>query len=193
VADADVRSTCTRCGTTSSVHGREAPAPGTGVLVPPKPRESPTAAWVISAVFMVSAAGLAAVGFKVYADQGSVAGLVAGCVLGLLAAFFPILGAHFYRVGKRKNRVLCTDGLLATARIVEVSVLSSRGQHQGGLDLAVELAGRPPNAVKVFDSDIPTLMLAHLAPGFVLPVRVDPADATCVVIEWEAALAARRA
>lgn len=101
------------------------------------------------------------------------------------------------QAGQAETQRLKAEGLPATAKLLAVhdAGITLGGAAVGGLDnpvadldLEVTLKAREPYRVTVRQM-VPRLAVARLLPGSDLPVRVDAADPSAVVVDWDAPIA----
>jgi hypothetical protein len=101
------------------------------------------------------------------------------------------------QTGQAESQRLKTEGLPATAKLLAVrdAGVTLGGAAVGGLDnpvadldLEVTVEGREPYRVTVRQM-VPRLAVARLLPGSELPVRVDAADPSAVLVDWDAPVA----
>jgi hypothetical protein len=91
---------------------------------------------------------------------------------------------------------LRTEGVPGTARLIQArdAGITMTGMGAGldspvaDLDLEVTIPGSEPYRTTV-RAAVPRLQVARLAPGSVLPVRVDPLDHSKLVVDWNAPIA----
>ena len=101
------------------------------------------------------------------------------------------------QTGQAESQRLKTEGVPATAKLLAVrdAGVTLGGAAVGGLDnpvadldLEVTVEGREPYRVTVRQM-VPRLAVARLLPGSELPVRVDAADPSAVLVDWDAPVA----
>jgi hypothetical protein len=129
----------------------------------------------------------------------SVIFFVLGSKYSIIRTTFYVTGALFVVVGilliwlglKAKGRYQETQrvkgvGLDGAGSIVSMrqTGLSMNEQPQVELTLSVQVAGRAPYQVTKKEF-VPLMLLGTLTSGIPLPLKVDPADANDVVIDWE--------
>ncbi len=136
--------------------------------------------------------GLVCIYMLVATDPGTLSSMY----ISLAATFVP-LGASFIALGgwMRKSaashdRILAT-GRAGTARIISATQPGNaqvNNQPLIKLQLEVHVDGMPPYQVAL-RTTISPLMLSQvrIAPGTELPVKVDPAKPSSIVIDWNGA------
>lgn len=101
------------------------------------------------------------------------------------------------QAGQAESQRLKAEGVPATAKLLAVrdAGITLGGGAVGGLDnpvadldLEVTLEGREPYRTTVRQM-VPRLAVARLIPGSELPVRVDAADPSAVLVDWDAPIA----
>ena len=101
------------------------------------------------------------------------------------------------QTGQAESQRLKTEGVPATAKLLAVrdAGVTLGGAAVGGLDnpvadldLEVTVEGREPYRVTVRQM-VPRLAVARLLPGSELLVRVDAADPSVVLVDWDAPVA----
>lgn len=101
------------------------------------------------------------------------------------------------QTGQAKGQRLRAEGVPATAKLLAVrdAGITLGGGAVGGLDnpvadldIEVIVDGREPYRVTIRQM-VPRLAVARLIPGSELPVRVDAADPSAVLVDWDAPIA----
>jgi hypothetical protein len=157
---------------------------GRKVIVLPDAKEAPfpiaPGAGVVAGGFLVAA--LVQVWFAIGGSPwGWLGALVSLGVAGLAGG----LGLHHGRLAARRHRVL-REGAPGEATVKKAEIGEMDGEHEGRLELFVEVAGRATRDVVVEDK-IPAMLADVIREGVELPVRVDPEDQEFVVVEWDTA------
>lgn len=123
------------------------------------------------------------IGLSVPAARGGM--FVTAAILGLVGVGLLAWGMKMQR-GYREAQRLKVLGKQGTARVAGMTQTgtSMNDNPLVELDLEVTVEGRPPYRVSHREW-VPLVMLGTLTMGGTLPVRVDPADPSKLMIEWE--------
>jgi hypothetical protein len=144
-----------------------------------------TGKWLIgTAVFeLLLAAGLGGAGLFVPSARGGL--LLTAAFLAAVGIVLLWFGLRAAANAERAERIEAS-GLPGRATIVGLAQTGMflNENPQIRLDLSVEIPGRPIFHVS-HKEFVPLILLGRLAPGGVLPVKVDQADPTHLVIQWD--------
>ena len=139
----------------------------------------------ITAVFeLVVAVGLAVAGIA-FPEARAGLFLTAG-ILGAVAAGLLYAGMRSRANAAEAARIIAS-GVAGSATITGLTQTGMflNENPQVEMDLLVQVAGKPPYAVKR-KQFVPLILLGRLSSGAPLAVKVDPADPNNVVIDWDA-------
>jgi len=140
--------------------------------------------WLVAtSIFeIVLAAGFFALGYTV--PQAAGAMYLTGGILGTVGVVLLLIGWRVAAGAADADRVT-RMGLSGTAHVTGLTQTGMflNDNPQVKMDLRVEVSGKSPyNASR--KEFIPLIMLSQIAPGSILPVKVDPSNPNDVVIQW---------
>jgi hypothetical protein len=147
--------------------------------------------WLVrTAVFELLLAG-GFMGAAVVVPEARFGFFLTGGILGGVGLALLYYGLRAGRKAEEVERIE-TTGLAGQAAITGLTQtgMSLNDNPQVEFDLSVDVPGRASYAAKRKEF-VPLIMLGQIAPGAVFPVKIDPADPSNVVIEWQGAPAAR--
>ena len=110
--------------------------------------------------------------------------IVMGGIFALVGAVIVVIGLVIGRGAASTDQILAT-GVSGTATISGLTQtgMTLNDQPRIKMDLLVQLPGQTPYAAQ-HSEFVPLILLSRLAPGAVLPVRVNPAQPQKVVVDW---------
>ena len=100
---------------------------------------------------------------------------------GFMVAAMLALGIRDASTASAERRRIWKSGTPATARVIAIAEVGGGGDETPEVDFELEV-GTPPTKVKV-RSLVSRLAIPRIQPGCEIQVRVDPSDATKVVID----------
>jgi hypothetical protein len=115
----------------------------------------------------------------------------AGGSMWLMGGIFILVGGAcvaagiYMRRGAAATDQILTAGVAGTASITGVTQTGMylNNQPQIRMELLVSLPGQAPYAAQHTEF-VPLILLSRVSPGLSLPVRVNPADPSKVIIDW---------
>ena len=147
--------------------------------------------WLVgTAIFeLLLAAVFAGIGIAVTGAARSGMLLTAG-ILGVVGAGLLYAGVRARAKAAEASRLI-TSGTPGTATITGLTQTGMflNENPQVEMDLMIQVPGRPPYPAKR-KQFVPLILLSRLSSGEPLAVKVDPADPSNVVIDWDAPAAA---